>query len=124
MSEDDLAWLYPEMDFRTVAENFINEQTQLVVITKGAAGIDGFTQDGEVSVPGVAVEVIDTVGAGDTVGAIILEGIVKYGLANLVGTLLEKVLIRASVAAAITCSRAGANPPFLQELDLKESGGL
>jgi len=117
MSEDDLAWLYPEMDFRSAAENFINERTQLVVITKGANGIDGFTQDGEVSVPGVKVDVVDTVGAGDTVGAIIVEGIVKYGLENLVGPTLESTLKRAAAAAAITCSRAGANPPTLHELE-------
>ena len=117
MSDDDLAWLYPEMDFRSAAENFISEQTQLVVVTKGANGIDGFTQDGEVSVPGVNVEVVDTVGAGDTVGAIIVEAIVKYGLAKLVGATLEKTLQRAAAAAAITCSRAGANPPTLNELE-------
>ena len=117
MSDDDLAWLYPEMDFRSAAENFINEKTQLVVITKGASGLDGFTEDGEVSVPGVKVDVVDTVGAGDTVGAILVEAIVKYGLDNLVGTTLESTLKRAAAAAAITCSRAGANPPTLKELE-------
>ena len=117
MSDDDLAWLYPEMDFRSAAENFINEKTQLVVITKGASGLDGFTEDGEVSVPGVKVEVVDTVGAGDTVGAILVEAIVKYGLDNLVGATLERTLNRAAAAAAITCSRAGANPPNLKELE-------
>ena len=117
MSEDDLTWLYPGRDFRSVAENFINEITQLVVITKGAQGIDGFTQDGEVSVQGVKIDVIDTVGAGDTVGAILVESIVKYGIENLVGEVLEHSLTRAAHAAAITCSRAGANPPTLQELE-------
>jgi len=117
MSDDDLAWLYPEMDFRSAAENFINEKTQLVVITKGASGLTGFTEDGEVSVPGVKVEVVDTVGAGDTVGAILVEAIVKYGIDNLVGTTLENALNRAAAAAAITCSRAGANPPTLKELE-------
>ena len=117
MSDDDLAWLYPEMDFRSAAENFINEKTQLVVITKGAAGLAGFTEDGEVSVPGVKVDVVDTVGAGDTVGAILVEAIVKYGIDNLVGTTLENALNRAAAAAAITCSRAGANPPTLKELE-------
>ena len=116
LSEDDLSWLYPEMDFRSAAEDFITEQTQLVVVTKGANGLDGFTQDGEVSVPGVKVDVVDTVGAGDTVGAIIVESVVNYGLNELVGTTLEKTLHRAAAAAAITCSRAGANPPTLQEL--------
>jgi fructokinase len=116
MSEDDLTWLYPNKDFRSVAEDFINETTQLVVITKGAQGIDGFTQDGEVTVQGIKVDVIDTVGAGDTVGAILVESIVKYGVKNLVGEVLEHSLTRAAHAAAITCSRAGANPPTLHEL--------
>ena len=117
MSDDDLSWLYPEEDFRSAALNFINEKTLLVVITRGANGIDGFTQDGEVSVQGIKVDVIDTVGAGDTVGAILVEGIVKNGLDNLVGVTLERVLKRAAAAAAITCSRAGANPPTLKELE-------
>ena len=117
MSDDDLSWLYPQEDFRSAALNFINEKTQLVVITRGANGIDGFTQDGEVSVQGIKVDVIDTVGAGDTVGAILVEGIVKNGLDNLVGVTLERVLKRAAAAAAITCSRAGANPPTLKELE-------
>ena len=117
MSEGDIAWLYPDVDFRHAAENFINEITQLVVVTRGANGIDGYTEDREVSVRGVKVEVVDTVGAGDTVGAILVEGIVKYGLDNLVGLTLEKVLKRAVQAAAITCSRAGANPPTIQELE-------
>ena len=117
MSEDDLAWLYPDMDFRAAAKNFINEKTQLVVLTRGANGIDGYTQDGEVSVSGVSVDVVDSVGAGDTVGAILVEAIVKYGLDNLVGTTLENTLHRAAQAAAITCSRAGANPPTFQELE-------
>jgi fructokinase len=116
MSDDDLAWLYPEMDFRGAAQSFINEKTQLVVITKGADGIVGFTQDGEVSTPGVKVEVVDTVGAGDTVGAILVEAIVKYGLDNLTGERLQSTLARAAQAAGITCSRAGANPPTLQEI--------
>jgi fructokinase len=119
MSDDDLAWLYPQVDFRSAALNLINEKTQLVVLTRGSNGIDGFTQDGEVSVPGVKVELVDTVGAGDTVGAILVEGMAQHGLENLVGLTLEKVLNRAAAAAAITCSRAGANPPTLQELEGK-----
>lgn len=117
MSEDDLSWLYPELDFRSVAETFISEQTQLVVITKGADGIDGFMSDGSVSVSGIDTVVVDTVGAGDTVGAILVEAIVKYGATNLSGENLEQVLTRATRAAAITCSRAGANPPTSQELE-------
>ena len=116
MSNDDLEWLYPDVDYVTAAKNFITEKTQLVVITRGADGIEGFTQDGEVSAAGVKVTVVDTVGAGDTVGAILVEGIVNHGLDNLVGPTLQSVLNRAAYAAAITCSRAGANPPTFEEL--------
>ncbi|MEJ0014175.1 MAG: PfkB family carbohydrate kinase [Actinomycetota bacterium] len=66
MSEDDIAWLYPDVDFRKAAENFINEKTQLVVVTRGSNGISAYTEDGEVSVQAVTVDVVDTVGAGDT----------------------------------------------------------
>ena len=76
-----------------------------------------YTEGAEISVPGVKVQVVDTVGAGDTVGAILVEAIVKYGLENLVGDTLKKVLNRAAKAAAITCSRPGANPPNQKELE-------
>lgn len=90
---------------------------ELVIVTKGDAGIDGLTLKGSVSVPGVKVEVADTVGAGDTVGAIVVEGLVRYGFDELKGNKLFTVLARAAKAAAITCSRAGANPPNLEELE-------
>jgi sugar/nucleoside kinase (ribokinase family) len=88
----------------------------LVVITRGAAGLVGVTEDKVVEVPGVATTVIDTVGAGDTVGAVLVEGIVAHGLAGLCGGRLPDVLERAAHAAAITCSRAGAQPPCAAEL--------
>jgi fructokinase len=89
---------------------------QLVVITRGANGLVGVTADGVVEVPGVKVIVVDTVGAGDTVGAIIVEAVVQRGILNLTGLNLKEVLHRAAVAAAITCSRAGAQPPRAFEL--------
>jgi fructokinase len=76
----------------------------------------GFTADGAVEVAGVAVEVVDTVGAGDTVGAVVVEAMVEHGLINLTGDLLKGVLNRAAKAAAITCSRKGAQPPYKHEL--------
>jgi fructokinase len=66
--------------------------------------------------PGVKVDVVDTVGAGDTVGAIIVEAMVQDGILSLQGEGLKKVLARAAAAAAITCSRAGAQPPYKHEL--------
>ena len=89
--------------------------TELLVVTKGGDGLVGYMRDVEVAVPGISVSVVDTVGAGDTVGAVLVEGLAKYGELNVEN--LEIVLSRAAVAAAITCTRAGAKPPTLAELE-------
>ena len=115
-SEDDLAWLYPETDPLEIARSWVSIGVQLVVITKGENGIVGVTKNQEVSIPGVKVDVIDTVGAGDTVGAVLVEALVEFGLEKLTSELLSHTLHRAALAAAITCSRAGANPPTKAEL--------
>jgi len=112
LSDEDLAWLGYEN-----ANHFFELGAKLVVVTRGAAGIIGYRTDGFVSVPGIRVEVADTVGAGDTVGAILVEGVIKFGLDMLNGEKLYEVLIRAAKAAAITCTRVGANPPTLDELE-------
>ena len=115
-SEDDLAWLYPETNPLEIARSWVSQGVQVVVITKGENGIVGVTENQEVSIPGVKVEVIDSVGAGDTVGAVLVEALVEFGLEKLTRELLSHTLHRAALAAAITCSRAGANPPTKAEL--------
>jgi fructokinase len=116
VSDDDLAWLFPGQSIDDVANRWISDGVFLVVVTRGANGLVGFTADGRVEVPGVKVDVIDTVGAGDTVGAIVVEAMVAHGLIELRGELLRGVLTRAAAAAAITCSRQGAQPPYKHEL--------
>ena len=111
LSSEDLAWL----GYKSIS-NFFELGAELVVVTDGEQGISGFTEQGKVSVPGVKVDVVDTVGAGDTVGAILVEGLLKYGLEGLRDENLFSVLSRAAKAASITCSRAGAKPPTLAEL--------
>jgi fructokinase len=119
VSEDDLAWLYPDREQLDIAAQWLNEGAQLVIITKGSYGLIGITKEGSVTVPGVKVEVADTVGAGDTVGAIVVEAIVERGLSTLHGDVMREVLTRAAKAASITCSRAGANPPSRAEIEEK-----
>ncbi len=116
VSDDDLAWLFPGQSIDDVANRWISDGVFLVVVTRSANGLVGFTADGRVEVPGVKVDVIDTVGAGDTVGAIVVEAMVAHGLIELRGELLRSVLTRAAAAAAITCSRQGAQPPYKHEL--------
>ena len=115
-SEDDISALYPNEDPIDIAKACLEMGVQLVVITRGANGLVGVTVDGVVEVPGIKVAVVDTVGAGDTVGAIIVEAVIQIGILNITGSKLREVLHRAAVAAAITCSRAGAQPPRAFEL--------
>lgn len=116
VSDDDVAWLYPGQQYADVVKRWISDGAALVVVTRGADGLVGFTADGSVEVPGVKVEVADTVGAGDTVGAIVVEAMIEKGILNLTGDTLKAVLNRAAIAAGITCSRKGAQPPYKHEL--------
>jgi fructokinase len=122
VSDDDLAWLFPGQSIDDVANRWINDGVFLVVVTRGANGLVGYTADGRVEVPGVKVDVVDTVGAGDTVGAIVVEAMLALGLVELRGDILRGVLARAAAAAAITCSRKGAQPPYKHELPMIEVG--
>ena len=87
------------------------------MVTLGDKGICSYRNDERISVEGVKTKVVDTVGAGDTVGAILVEAIIQNGLEKLRAQLLTDTLNRAATAAAITISRAGANPPTQAELD-------
>lgn len=116
VSDDDLAWLFPGQSVESIAQRWVQDGAALVVVTRGANGVIGFTEHGSEEVPGVKIDVVDTVGAGDTVGAIIVEAMVRDGILSLQGVGLKQVLARAATAAAITCSRAGAQPPYKHEL--------
>jgi len=116
LSDDDISWLYPDEAMDEVAKGWIANGVSLVVITRGANGIIGYTEHGFEEVESAKVSVVDTVGAGDTVGAVLVEGIIKHSVNGLQGQVLNAVLHRAAVAAGITVSRAGAQPPRLHEL--------
>jgi len=116
VSDDDIKWLYPDETLDVVAHRWITSGVSCVVITRGIHGLIGFTKDGMEEVDGVKVNVVDTVGAGDTVGAIVVEGIIMHSVHGLSGHVLNEVLHKAAIAAGITCSRAGAQPPRTHEL--------
>jgi fructokinase len=116
LSDDDISWLYPDQSMDEVAKAWIENGAALVVVTRGAHGIIGYTEHCFEEVDGAKVSVVDTVGAGDTVGAILVEGIIKHSVSGLQGQVLNAVLHRAAIAAGITVSRAGAQPPRLHEL--------
>ena len=116
LSDDDISWLYPAESMDEVANRWIAGGASLVVVTRGANGIIGYTEHGFEEVESAKVSVVDTVGAGDTVGAILVEGIINHSVSGLQGQVLNAVLHRAAIAAGITVSRAGAQPPRLHEL--------
>jgi fructokinase len=116
LSDEDISWLYPDQSMDEVAKNWIAGGASLVVVTRGAHGIIGYTEHGLEEVESAKVAVVDTVGAGDTVGAILVEGIINHSVSGLQGQVLNAVLHRAAIAAGITVSRAGAQPPRLHEL--------
>ena len=117
VSDEDIKWLYPSLEIDQVVNNCLTKGPSLIVVTYGDKGLAGYRVGEKVSVDAVKVVVADTVGAGDTVGAILVEAIVKDGLKSLSGVGLEMMLKRAAKAAAITVSRSGANPPTLEEIE-------
>ena len=117
VSDEDIMWLYPSFEIEQVVNSWLTTGPSLIVVTYGDQGLAGYREGEKVNVDAVAVAVADTVGAGDTVGAILVEAIVQDGLSSLSGVRLEMMLKRAAKAAAITVSRTGANPPTLKEIE-------
>ncbi|MFD5868780.1 carbohydrate kinase [Corynebacterium sp. NPDC060344] len=134
LSDADLAWLYddPRPDVRRLCSGIAGEFRCAVILTEGAGGATAFTARGEVSAVAPAVEVADTIGAGDTVmGTIAAQIDAHLGEAAHVGAggaapadvvrawgpeQWGPILERAVRAAAITVSRPGANPPTAAEM--------
>lgn len=117
LSEEDAEWLGADVP------GWLAAGPAAVVVTRGGDGLTVFTQGGaEISVPGEKVEVVDTIGAGDTVNAALLHALDRRGLlapgalAALDDDGWSEVLGFAARAAAVTCSRAGAEPPYADEL--------
>jgi fructokinase len=116
VSDDDIYWLYPGEDIDDVTKRWLTMGPELVVVTFGDKGLAGYRKDEKISVDAKKVVVADTVGAGDTVGAILVEAIIEDGLDKLVKDRLASMLDRAAKAAAITVSRTGALPPGRDEI--------
>ena len=123
-SEEDLEYLYPGEPVEAVAQGWLTRGPRLVVVTCGGAGVLAATADGgRVARGPVQVEVVDTVGAGDAFMSGLLDALARQGRLSPDGiaagdpTALGEVLDHAGLVAAITCSRAGANPPRRGELD-------
>jgi fructokinase len=123
-SDEDLEALYPGESEDAAAERLLALGPAAVVVTRGADGAVWYGEGLLVSDPGVPVEVADTIGAGDTFGAAMLDalasrGLLGHGIDALRGVTRDQVrgvLDFATHAAAVTVSRPGADPPWRHEL--------
>jgi fructokinase len=122
VSVEDARWLAEDGDVIEIARTWISQGPAAVVLTRGGDGLSVITATEQVDVPPVAVDVVDTIGAGDTVQGALIAWLHDHDALS-----VEKVralssnewadaLAYAGAAAAITCSRAGAEPPFASEL--------
>jgi fructokinase len=126
VSDEDLRWLYPDRRDVDVARDWLALGAPLVVVTRGGAGVFAVTAGLELDRPATPIDLVDTVGAGDSFTAGLLDGL---GRADLLGgarrdalagideSSLVSVLDEASLIASITCSRPGADPPTWAEVE-------
>ncbi|UPT40243.1 MULTISPECIES: carbohydrate kinase [Streptomyces] len=124
-SDEDLEWLYPGEDPQRVAARWLGRGPAFVLVTRGGAGALAVLPGGHITVRAPAVDVVDTVGAGDafmsgTLHALAAHGLLGPGARDRLHAVdrdtVTDVLRHAVASAAVTVSRAGANPPGADEL--------
>jgi fructokinase len=122
LSDEDLHWLEGAGDTDAQAVALLSRGPKLVCITRGAEGVSGYAAGRRIDVAAERATVVDTVGAGDTFNAGLLAALDRAGLltkgavATLTDAAIRDALALGAKAAAVTVSRAGANPPWADEL--------
>jgi len=125
ISDEDLHWICQDDssdNIGALARDLLAQGPSLICVTEGAKGARGITRTAEVTVSAPKVTVADTVGAGDTFNAGVLAALYQAGalskpaLQNLDDRILTEALTLGAHSAAITVSRAGANPPWASEI--------
>lgn len=125
-SDEDLAALYPDLDLEVAARRLLTLGPVAVVVTRGPDGATWFAEHAVVDIASLPVQVADTIGAGDTFGAAVLDALWERDrlgaerraeLRDLPADEIADVLAHAARAAAITVSRPGADPPYRSELE-------
>jgi fructokinase len=121
-SDADLSWLYPGVEMVKAARSMLDEGPVAVVVTLGAAGALALHRDVLARVPAPQVDVVDTIGAGDSFGAALLAWLAVRERLRPRFTLEERELRSAlefaCLVAALTCTRAGAESPTRDELEI------
>lgn len=124
-SDEDLEALYPGLDHGAGARRLLALGPAAVVVTRGGEGASWIAATGEIEIASLPVVVADTIGAGDTFGAALVDALWERGrlgagaretLRALGPDEVSDVLTHAARAAAVTVSRPGADPPYRAEL--------
>lgn len=122
VSDADLAWIAGSDDIESGARKILERGPKVVFITLGSEGAMAVTRTDTVTVAATRVEVVDSVGAGDTFNAGVLAMLEQSGVFDKDAVtdpdLLLNCLRMGTATAAITVGRAGANPPWHYELDI------
>ena len=121
-SDEDLAFLAPGRHPERVASELLTGRTRLVVMTRGGGGAVAFTTVARVEVASARVQVVDTVGAGDSFMAALVAVGLEHGLEDLDEQRLAAYLTAAHQVGAVTVSRRGADPPYRDELPARWPG--
>lgn len=127
LSDEDAEWLYPNRSFDAVLDGILALGPSLAVMTCGAAGSVLSTSTGRVRIEGVPVQVVDTIGAGDSFMSALIYKVLNPALdpaspgplwkgSALTAFDLESIGNFAASCAAVTVSRAGAEPPYLYDV--------
>lgn len=116
LSDEDAAWLWPDSAPDDVLDRLLAQGPRLAAMTLGGDGAVLATATDRVRVDAPRVEVVDTIGAGDTFMASLLASVIAHGDAPVTAGMLERFGREAARAAAITVSRAGADLPWTAEL--------
>ena len=119
-SDEDLSWIWPDQTPEDSAARLLEGGVGAVIVTRGADGLAILTTSTEARATPPPVDVVDTVGAGDTIVGAVLTSLSELGVTSLDEVAQDDwatIARRAVDAAAITCSRAGADTPRRAELD-------
>ncbi len=132
VSDEDLRWLYEDRPDEDIAHDWLASGPALVVVTRGGAGVYALARSVELHRPALPIDVVDTVGAGDSFTSGLLDALRhadlvgaarRDALAAIDEATLVSVVDTAALVAGITCARPGADPPTRAEVDSTLAAG-
>ncbi len=115
LSDEDAQWLYPFKGPKDSAAHIIGLGAKLAVVTMGASGSHFASAEASMDIRAPKTTVVDTIGAGDSFMSALILGLLNED--SFTPDAMSRMGEAAAAAAAVTVSRAGANPPSLAEVD-------